>query len=208
MLRRVLTALMLSALIAAPALAADAPIYADQGANWTPDKRKDFYTRDQGSQIIPLPWLNALKQPNGEPFLAGSLARYGYLPNEEDKNGLPVGFTASGPTGAETVGMTCSACHTRQITAEGKTYRIDGGPAIADFQSFLADLDAAIGNVRSSEAAFRDFANNVLGSATPGSAAPDPTDIAGLRMRVERWYLPYHALITRALPNPPWGPGR
>ena len=43
--------------------------------------------------------------------------------------------------------MTCAACHTRQIEVDGVAYRIDGGPAIVDFQSFLADLDTAVGTV-------------------------------------------------------------
>jgi hypothetical protein len=48
--------------------------------------------------MIPLAWLRALKQPNGQPFLADSLGRYGYLPNPANSDQLPVGFTASGPT--------------------------------------------------------------------------------------------------------------
>ena len=46
---------------------------------------------------MPLSWLEALKQPNGQPFLADNLSRYGYLPNPANTNGLPIGFTASGP---------------------------------------------------------------------------------------------------------------
>jgi hypothetical protein len=72
-------------------------------------------------------------------------ACYGYLPNPANANGLPVGFTASGAAGSQFAGMTCPACHTRQIIAKGKTYRIDGGPAIVHFQSFLTDLDTAVG---------------------------------------------------------------
>src|SRR5713226_2251277 len=135
--------------------AADPPvIFTNQGSNWTQATRDDFYTRDQGSRMIALALLQALKQSNGQPFLADSLARYGYLPNPTPANasGLPVGFTASGASGVQIVGMTCSACHTRQITAEGKTYRIDGGPAIVDFQSLLTDLNAAVGQVLTSDA--------------------------------------------------------
>jgi mono/diheme cytochrome c family protein len=179
------------------------PIFADQGSNWTPANRADFYSRDQGSRMIPLAWLQALKQPNGQPFLADSLSRYGYLPNPANSNGLPVGFTASGPAGAQTAGMTCAACHTRQITAEGKTYRIDGGPAIVDFQSFLADLDTAVGQVLSNDAHFNPFAVAVLGSATP-----DADDVATLRENVDLWYLRFHTIVTRALPTPGWGPAR
>lgn len=177
--------------------------YADQGARWTSAARSDFYTRDQGSKVIPLRWLQALKQQNGQPFLADSLSRYGYLPNPEVNTSLPVGFTASGPVGTRTVGMTCAACHTRQIIAEGKTYRIDGGPAIVDFQKFLSDLDVSVGQVVSSQENFQQFAIAVLRSANP-----DPDDVVQLREGVDAWYLRYHTIVSRALPAKPWGPAR
>ena len=44
--------------------------------------------------MIPLDWLRSLKQASGQPFLADSFARYGYLPNPANSAGLPVGFTA------------------------------------------------------------------------------------------------------------------
>jgi len=180
------------------------PIFVDQGPGWTQQIRADFYSRDQGARMIPLEWLRALRQPSGQMFLADSLARYGYLPNPDDSNGLPVGFTASGPAGVQIAGMTCSACHTRQIAAEGRTYRIDGGPAIVDFQSFLSDLDGAVGQILASDAAFRPFAAAVL-----GSAVPDSDDITALRRRVDAWYLRFHTLMARALPHDaPWGLGR
>ena len=151
--------------------------------------------------MIPLAWFQALKQSNGQPFLADSLARYGYLPNPANTNGLPVGFTASGASGLQVAGMTCSACHTRQITAEGKTYRIDGGPGIVDFQSFLADLDTAVGQVLTSDATFAPFAAVVLGTANP-----DPADVKALNNDVKAWFLRFHTLIVRALPTPAWVP--
>jgi hypothetical protein len=144
-----------------------------------------------------------LQQADGSPFLADSLNRYGYLPNPAVANGLPVGFSSAGPQGSEFVGMTCAACHTRQITADGKSYRIDGGPAIVDFQSFLADLDAAVGRVLGSTPAFLTFANAVF---APDVATPESS--AGLRESLEAWYLRFHTLVTRALPNPQWGPSR
>ena len=178
------------------------PILLDQGAGWTDTTRADFYSRDQGSQIMPLAWLEALEQPSGTPFLADSLGRYGYLANPANNNFLPVGFTAAGPEGSEIAGMTCAACHTRQISVGGSEYRIDGGPAIVDFQSFLADLDTAVGAVLASDAAFQAFARRVLG------ATAQPADVAALRQPVELWHLRYHTLMTRALPTEPWGPGR
>ena len=175
--------------------------FLDQGPNWTQSTRSDFYSRDQGSRIMPLRWMQALKQPKGDPFMADSLLRYGYLPNSEIP-GMPIGFTAAGPSGSEIVGMTCSACHTRQITVDGAAYRIDGGPAIANFQSFLADLDTAVNTVLTNEAAFSAFAQSVLGHP------PTPQEKADLHQAVNNWFYPYHTLVTRALPPNPWGPAR
>ena len=174
-----------------------------QGDGWTLATRADFYSRDQGSRMIPWAWLNALTQPNGQPFAGDALGRYGYLPNPDNALGLPVGFSTSGPTGIETVGMTCSACHTRQITVAGQAWRIDGGPALVDFQALLADLDSAVGAVLASDAAFAPFAASVL-----ASPAPDPDDVLTLRQDVGAWYLRFHTIISLSLPDTPWGLGR
>jgi hypothetical protein len=173
----------------------------DQGPNWTLTARRDFYSRDQGSRIMPLRWMTALKQPDGEPFMAESLGRYGYLPNS-DIPGMPIGFTIAGSSGSEIVGMTCSACHTRQITVADTAYRVDGGPAIVDFQSFLADLDTAVDSALTNETTFSEFGQTVLGRP------PTPEEKASLRHAVSDWFYPYHTLMTRALPPNPWGPAR
>jgi hypothetical protein len=179
------------------------PVYVDQGQNWTTTARIDFYSRDQGSRLIALSWLQALKQRNGQPFLADGLSRYGYLPNPDNTDNLPVGFHASGPQGFQTIGMTCSACHTRQIKVDGKAYRIDGGPALVDFHAFLSDLDKAVGDVVANDASFAPFAAVVLQSPAP--AAPD---VAALRLRVDAWYRRFHTLMVGALPPTTWGIGR
>ena len=81
-------------------------------------------------------------------------------------------------------------------------YRIEGGPAIADFQGFLADLDTAVGAVIAQPAAFQQFQAAVL----PQPAAQADQD--ALMTEVQAWYLRYHTLISRALPPNPWGPSR
>jgi hypothetical protein len=195
--------LMTVGLAAGMARAQSAWTTLDQGASWTAERRADFYTRDQGSRIMPLRWMVALKQANGAPFLEGSLGRYGYLPNEESTpSGLPVGFTVASTANGETIGMTCAACHTRQIAVQGTAYRIDGGPAIVDFQAFLSDLHAAVARIRQDPAQFAIFAQAVLGP----TATADQT--VALRKDVEDWYLPFDAIVSGALPQPPWGPGR
>jgi hypothetical protein len=183
-----------------PANAASGPIYAEQGKHWTNAARLQYYSQDQGSRLMPLQWFLALKQPNGKPFLDDSLSRYGYLPNPAVKTGgLPVGFSVNG----NAVGITCSACHTREIEVDGKAYRIDGGPAFADFQSFVADLDSAVDHTLKDQPSFDAFASAVLGGS------PSTEQKMRLRNEVETWFLPYHTIMSIALPkNKPWGPAR
>ena len=179
------------------------PVYVDQGLQWTPAERADFYTRDQGSRLIRLSWLKALKGKDGQPFLADSMSRYGFLPNPDNRFGLPVGFNTTGAAGSELVGANCSSCHTRQIEVAGKAYRIDGGPSLTDYQAFLAGLDKAVGDALASGESFTAFAADVLQSPTPA-----PADVDKLRERVDAWYRRYHAWASATLPPAGWGIGR
>ncbi|GGK33917.1 di-heme-cytochrome C peroxidase [Salinarimonas ramus] len=188
-------------LVAAPAAAQT--VHVDQGDAWTPAKRDAFYTQDQGSVIMPLAWMQALTLPDGTPFMDASLSRYGYLPNPSaTTQNVPIGFTVANYAGAPAIGMTCSACHTRQIDVSGTNYRIDGGPGIVDFQPFLADLDTAVKAVLASDTAFDTFAGAVLGA--DATAVEKET----LRIDVETWELRFGTLIARSLPDPAWGPSR
>lgn len=172
----------------------------DQGAGWTAADRLSYYQTDQGSKMIPYTWLSALTASDGKPFLHGSLERYGYLPYPEgEAKSLPLGFTLAADG---VVGMNCAACHTREIEVGGQRYRMDGGPAIADFQSFLADLDAAVAQILNDGSRFDSFAVAVLGPQ------PDPSAVAALRAEVADWYLPYSTIVQRSLPDPGWGPSR
>jgi mono/diheme cytochrome c family protein len=181
----------------------EAVVMTNQGLNWTDLVRQKYYVQDQGSRIMPLKWMQALKQANGLPFMADSLSRYGYLPNPKTPN-IPIGFSvAIEKNGSQSIGMTCSACHTRQIEVSGTAYRIDGGPAISNFQGFMSGLDTAMNTVLTDTTAFTGFATSVLGHL------PLKPEEDALRVSVKNWFLPYHTLVTRALPTQsPWGMGR
>ncbi|QWF70749.1 hypothetical protein KEF85_15725 [Methylomonas paludis] len=175
-------------------------IYLDQGKAWNDSNRHAFYSQDQGSQVIPLKWIQALKQTNGAAFLADDLNRYGYLSNPASPTpGLPVGFTVNG----DHLGITCAACHVRQIQVDGKIYRVDGGPAITDFQSFARDLGLAVQNILGDAKQFAAFADQILGKT---ATAPQTAE---LHKQVEDWNLPYATIMSRSLPvDQPWGPAR
>lgn len=180
------------------------------GQNWSDLDRKAFYSGDQGSRIMRSTWMLALKRPDGQPFLGDRLARYGYLPNDVDPTAsLPIGFTTNGVGPDEAIGMTCAACHTRDIIADGKRHRIDGGPALVDFESFLLDLNAAVATVVQDPPAFDAFAASVLkGDVTQ-------TSKAALFKDVSVWNARFSTLMDRSVRQPRaerggpvWGPGR
>lgn len=199
---RVAAAAMFTFAAAFPSSAAELK-YADQGAHWTPADRDDFYSLDQGARIMPFSWFKALRHPDGQHFLDDGLTRYGYLPNPNSPTtGLPVGFLAASENGASFFSMTCSACHTRQVNVNGVSWRIDGGPALSDFQTLLADIDAAFQKILGDQTAFNEFAKEVLGGDSNENA------LRKLRRDVETWFQPYDVLMRKSLPKPGWSVAR
>ncbi|WP_291696531.1 di-heme-cytochrome C peroxidase [Bradyrhizobium sp.] len=183
--------------------------YANQG--WTDDDRQAFYTTSQGSHMIPYLWFKALRRLDvDEPFAGDQLVRYGYLPNDRSKlnpEGLPVGFAIDGDVSTGQLGMSCAACHTGQVEyqKDGVTQqlRIDGAPALTDFQAFLTDLTTVSKATLENADRFGKFAHAVLGnrySATRAEALK--TDFAA-------WLKQWTTFMDRSLPaSSPWGPGR
>ncbi|WLI91797.1 di-heme-cytochrome C peroxidase [Massilia sp. R2A-15] len=168
--------------------AEDAPLDADQG--WTPVQKQQWYTLSQGSRLIPLAWLNALEQSDSRlPLLDRShTERFRYLADASaDPAPLPVGFAIDtqpdhkfsvtklrwkkGQSDQEPwVGMNCAACHTNELTFQGKRLRIEGAPALADFQGYLRSLNAALVATRSDASKMDRFAGKVLlGADTPAN---------------------------------------
>src|SRR6185295_9179777 len=68
------------------------------------------------------------------------------------------GKTEDFPASDVWLGMTCAACHTTQIEAGGKRLRIDGAPAMADFNRFLRSLSQAVEAVLDEKTKFAHFA--------------------------------------------------
>lgn len=154
----------------------------DVPQDWTARQKVFWYTATQGSRLLPLSWLRALEQPGQTTLFLdrAHIEKFRYLPAASAAPGrLPVGFAIDTqpdtqfeitrlrwkkPQGAREawVGMTCSACHSNEITFQGKRLRVEGAPTIADFQGFMETLNRALIETRDDDAKFNRFAAAVL----------------------------------------------
>ncbi|MDQ6702250.1 MAG: di-heme-cytochrome C peroxidase [Pseudomonadota bacterium] len=157
----------------------DEIVNVEQG--WSPADKTAWYTTTQGSRLLPLSWLRALEQPDSDkPFLAPEyMAAFHYLPGPGASD-LPIGFAIDAQDDSQLsatklrwkerqsskepwAGMTCSACHSNEITYNGMRMRVEGAPTLADFQSFQAALYKALDQTWLDDQKFARFAKKVLG---------------------------------------------
>ncbi len=146
---------------------AEAIVNLEQG--WTEDTQQAFYFTTQGSRIMPYKWFLVLEQTDSTELFRSDehMEALRYLPAEANlwnPDGLPVGFARDEDHNNESwIGLTCAACHTTQINYQGTQMRIDGGPALGDFETFNRKLVEALTATYEDKFKFARFAKNILG---------------------------------------------
>ena len=124
------------------------------GQNWAPADSLWFYNVTQGSDLMPYDFFMVLERKGTSELIRSNENmnnRYRYLPQKatsSNPDGLPVGFVKDAYKGNNYIGLTCAACHTAQINYKGKGIRIDGGPAIADLETFMIDVVTSLWAIR------------------------------------------------------------
>ncbi|WP_046867619.1 di-heme-cytochrome C peroxidase [Microvirga massiliensis] len=194
--------------VASPCFQAGAEVgFLDQG--WSKETREAFYFTSQGSRMIPYAWFMALERPVEPSMFADTenLRRYGFVPADSahplNPDALPIGFaidtgepsrtygevalghvTSAGPSSRGDLGLTCAACHTSNVSVDGKLFRVDGAPAHLDFDSFYADLSSAVTRTLLDPAKFERFAARVLGQPSVTGAAELRLQLAAFQTRM------------------------
>ena len=140
-----------------------------QPSPWSDEERRTFHHRTQGVNILPLAWLQALETADGSgPFAAAEhLRRFGFIPDPQDPQGLPVGLAIQGPL----VGLTCAACHTTALDFQGRKLQVEGGRGSLDIETFRGALGQALGATATSPDRFQRFAAKVAGTSDPQALA-------------------------------------
>ncbi|HEX7235283.1 MAG TPA: di-heme-cytochrome C peroxidase, partial [Nitrosospira sp.] len=136
--------------------------------NWAAADSLWFYTVTQGSNMMPYDFFMALERKGTSELIRSNENmnnRYRYLPQKatsSNPDGLPVGFVKDTYNGSDYIGLTCAACHTAQINHKGKGIRIDGGPAIADMETFMIDIVTSLWAIQKPGEDQKRFVQNVL----------------------------------------------
>lgn len=136
--------------------------------NWAPADSLWFYSVTQGSNMMPYDFFMSLERKDTSELIRSNdnmNNRYRYLPQKatsSNPDGLPVGFVKDTYKGNDYIGLTCAACHTAQINYKGKGIRIDGGPAIADMETFMIDIVTSLWAIRQPGEGQKRFVQRVL----------------------------------------------
>jgi hypothetical protein len=167
--------------------------YLDQG--WDASESLWFYNTTQGSDLLPYDIFMVLEKPGTTQLLRSNENvnnRYRYLPRKPtfaNPDGLPVGFVKDKYNHKEYLGFTCAACHTSQLNYNGVGIRIDGGPAAADMDKFIADLVGALQLADTNPAARARLVKNVLARGHYDSADEVVADLKRYRRRIGMYQL-------------------
>lgn len=175
----------------------------DQG--WTENDRWMFWYTSQGSQLIPYNWFLHIEQSGNQTLFRDDahMDKLRFLNAEISKwnpDGMPIGFVkgSESANGVAYLGFTCAACHTNRLEHAGAVVQVEGGPAMADFESFVAELNDAAQATLAQPDKFERFAASVAGEGKGPKAD-------ALRREFEAWAVRFKARVQRN--RPPEAPG-
>jgi hypothetical protein len=174
------------------------------------EREAEFYNHaSEGTNLAPLEFVLHLPDPAkpGSRFVDKLSKDYGFIPSEKSRSnphGFPVGFAIDErPTSFGDrvyVGITCSACHTRQVTYSSTDTRggtatwilpVYGGPGLVDVPRFTRDLYDAFFALLDDDKLAHEFARGVLGRV-PGGA-----ELVTLRDEIREFTAP--VAVTRSI---------
>lgn len=132
----------------------------------SPEDQAIWHHLTEGSELVPMSVLEALRNPkNGQPFLY-QLADYGFLVESANPHDLPVGWSVQVRefAGRDTpfIGVNCAACHSGELRYNGQTLRIDGAPNLFALEQFFLDLREGIRALRKDEVAAIRFVRDLV----------------------------------------------
>lgn len=180
-------------------------IFLHQG--WDHKTRQQISYTSFGSRFIPYHWFIALEQADQEKLFRDNqyMASLGFItvsPDEFNPDGLPVGLVRDqDKKNGDYIGLTCAACHTGQVSINGRRIRIDGGQALIDFTRFEQSIVAALDATLHDPEKFSRFSAQVLEGEKSGS-----TELLKAQLQTRINKLQQHFVVNKT--DVPYGKGR
>ncbi len=169
-------------------------------------QRDSLHHLGEGDEFLQVSWLKALTSvATKRPFLE-NIERFGMIADPADRHGLPIGLSALKPTDVgrfgEMVGFSCAACHTGQLTYQGKHFIIEGGAALVDAEGFERELLASMEALRMSPSEWSSFIDRVRAQTAPGDGLgfvtlPDLTSLLDAAYQRFKSFRDIEALLQR-----------
>lgn len=134
---------------------------------WSPAQSMWYYNATQGSDLLPYDFFLSLEQPNSQSLFRDNqhIDQFRYIPQQKTKlnpDALPLGMVKDEYQNKSYLGFTCAACHTSQIVYQDTAIRIDGGPAMANMDGFMRELEVALSMTLNSAEKQQRFVERVL----------------------------------------------
>jgi hypothetical protein len=169
---------------------------------WSREEADLYNHTTEGTNLAPLDFFLSLPDPDKptDRFLPRLTTKYGFIDapkSEANPSGLPIGIAVDERPKSfgdrPYIGMTCSACHTRQVayrsldgSGNEKVWNlsIHGGPALVDIHRFKSDLYSTFLKLNNDEGLFKQFATNLL------SRDPSQEDAASIKQELAEFLGP------------------
>jgi hypothetical protein len=152
-------------------------------------ERERFYHLPQGNEHL---WLAVLRALPSRKALEGGGSgfqsflddpeRFGFLPDPDNSEGLPVGFgfvPAGERQPVARVGINCAACHVGEFHHQGGKVRVDGAPSLLSMEDFNREAVVVMHGTLENRPRLLDFLQRLAGHLPGGGlqeAYPD-TDL-------------------------------
>ncbi len=167
------TVLSTATFAAAPRLAAftEPKVYTWAEQGWSAEERDLWNHTSAGQALLPYRWLKVLERADNQKHWLdeGYMKSLGFLfepktPHNPER--LPIGFAIAPKDSpvAGYLGMTCTSCHTGQVSYRGKGLRIVAGAASFDVSRLIGDMYAGLAKTYSQPDKWQRFAKGVLGA--------------------------------------------
>ena len=183
----------------------------DQG--WDQKQIAEAYSTYEGSQLMPARWFLALERSTSKQNLSSTLDDYGFTYDQNSR--FPIGMVFKEDQITEHlynekqwVGLNCIACHTSQLSINGKSTIIEGGSSLFDIQAFENEIVKSVSATLNNKEKWNRFVSRLDGQKTAAIKTQLRNNLILFRDEFNQWSLRNHTYVDENNKKLGYGPSR